>query len=105
MVVSQDLLDEVTQRLKNEFDPEKILLFGSQAWGNPDESSDLDILIVTSKSSEKVAKKTARAHKVLRGLGISKDIIFRTIVEYETNVNLQSSLEYKIEKEGNLLYG
>jgi len=105
MLVPQDLLNEITQRLKDEFHPEKILLFGSQAWGNPDESSDIDILIVTSKSSEKVAKKTARAHRVLRGLGISKDIIFRTKVEYETNVTFPSSLEYKIEKEGNLLYG
>jgi len=33
----QDLLDEVTQRLANEFQPEGIWLFGSHAWGTPDE--------------------------------------------------------------------
>jgi hypothetical protein len=32
----------VTLRLAGEFQPEEVWLFGSHAWGQPDEASDLD---------------------------------------------------------------
>ena len=40
------LLDEVANRLANELHPEGIWLFGSHAWGTPDEGSDLDLFVV-----------------------------------------------------------
>jgi predicted nucleotidyltransferase len=33
--LSQDLLDEVKDRLVAEFQPEQVWLFGSHAWGEP----------------------------------------------------------------------
>ncbi|HQH24635.1 MAG TPA: nucleotidyltransferase domain-containing protein [Bacteroidales bacterium] len=36
----------IIEKLKPE-DPEKIILFGSYAWGEPSADSDLDILVVT----------------------------------------------------------
>ena len=41
--VSPLLLQEVTHRLVDEFQPEQIILFGSHAWGEPDRDSDLDL--------------------------------------------------------------
>jgi len=35
--IDQGLLDEVAQRLANEFQAESIWLFRSHAWGTPDE--------------------------------------------------------------------
>src|SRR2546426_11700823 len=40
------LLENITQRLVTEFQPEQIFLFGSHAWGTPDEDSDIDLLVV-----------------------------------------------------------
>jgi hypothetical protein len=48
--LNQDLLDEVTRRLAAEFQPEQIWLVGSHAWGQPDEESDLDLLVVVRDS-------------------------------------------------------
>lgn len=43
-------LDEITARLVAEFDPEAVYLFGSYVWGEPDEDSDLDLLVVVAES-------------------------------------------------------
>ena len=59
--VSQELLDEVTRRLNAEFHPEQVWLFGSHAWGQPDEGSDLDLLVVVSESNEPPVRRAQRA--------------------------------------------
>lgn len=43
-------LSEIKRRLLEHFDIEDILLYGSAARGQADEESDVDLLIVTSKS-------------------------------------------------------
>ena len=40
-------ISEIVERLK-ETNPEKIILFGSYAYGEPSDFSDLDILVVTA---------------------------------------------------------
>ena len=42
----EDLLQAATQRLLAEFHPEEIYLFGSRAWGTPDEDSDVDLMVI-----------------------------------------------------------
>jgi hypothetical protein len=35
--ISESLLQEITQRLVAELKPEKVILFGSHAWGKPND--------------------------------------------------------------------
>lgn len=37
---------DLSQRIAREFDPERIILFGSYAYGSPTEHSDVDILVI-----------------------------------------------------------
>ena len=37
------MMNAATPRLAEEFHPEKIWLFGSHAWGQPDDDSDVDL--------------------------------------------------------------
>ena len=37
---------ELSERLAKEFDPDKIILFGSHAYGTPKEYSDVDLLVI-----------------------------------------------------------
>src|SRR5436190_23591013 len=94
--LSQDLLNEVVSRLATEFEPEQVWLFGSHAWGQPDEGSDLDLLVVVRESSEPLARRAQRAHRCLRGLGIAKDILVKTRAEVERFRHVRSSLEAEI---------
>jgi len=51
----QALLKKIVAVLQREYQPERIILFGSYAYGNPDETSDIDLLILkrTDKSFPK----------------------------------------------------
>ena len=48
----------VTQRIVENYDPEKIILFGSYAWGKPNKDSDFDIFVV---------KKTKNSYAIQHG--------------------------------------
>lgn len=50
-------LKEVTDKIVKEFNPEKIILFGSYAWGEPTEDSDVDLFVI--KKTENT-RETAR---------------------------------------------
>lgn len=52
-MISKETIEEVKNRLVKTYDPIAIYLFGSYAWGHPDDESDLDLLIVVDKSDEK----------------------------------------------------
>jgi len=103
--VSQDLLNEVISLLVAEFQPEQIWLFGSHAWGEPDAGSDLDLLVVVTKSDETPVRRAQRAHRCLRGLSVAIDILVTTRAELERFRNVRASLESLILRNGKLIYG
>jgi predicted nucleotidyltransferase len=103
--VDQSLLDEVTNRLVKELHPECIWLFGSHAWGTPEEGSDLDLLVVVPESSETPVERMRRAHRCLRGLGIAKDVLVKTRQEFDRLRALPSTLDYLVFHRGRKLYG
>ena len=45
-MVTWDMIAEFGSRLAREFDPEKVILFGSYAHGSATENSDVDILVI-----------------------------------------------------------
>ena len=45
-MVDQDSIAELAERIAREFDPERIILFGSYACGDPSPDSDVDLLVV-----------------------------------------------------------
>ncbi len=45
-MVAMDTVKELSNRLAREFQPERIILFGSYAYGSPDEHSDVDLLVI-----------------------------------------------------------
>jgi len=42
----QHVIEDVLQKIVAEYSPQKIILFGSHAYGQPDENSDIDLLII-----------------------------------------------------------
>lgn len=40
------LLEQIVEKLKAEYKPERVILFGSYAYGTPHEDSDIDLFIV-----------------------------------------------------------
>jgi len=103
--ISPELLNEVTRRLAAEFQPEQVWLFGSHAWGQPDEGSDLDLLVVVPHSDERPVRRAQRAHRCLSGIGVATDILVKTRAEVERYRHVRPSLSSLILRRGRLIYG
>jgi len=103
-MIKKEIIEEVKNRLVKTYNPVAIYLFGSYAWGTPTEDSDLDLLIVVDKSDEKSYERPRPGYKALRGLDISKDIIVHTKEVFDRRSNEITTLEYKIKKDGELIY-
>jgi len=43
---ARHVIDDIVTRLKREYRPEKIILFGSYAYGKPTRDSDIDLFII-----------------------------------------------------------
>ena len=54
-------LNEVVQRLVARLQPERIYLYGSHAYGQPHEDSDIDLLIVVSEPALAHSQKYRRS--------------------------------------------
>lgn len=102
--IPKELLDEITRRLVAEFDPEQIILFGSHAWGTPDEDSDVDLLVIVSESDQRPVQRAQRALYSLRGLLVPTDIMVKTRAEVECYRPVYASLTCEILEEGKVLY-
>jgi uncharacterized protein len=99
------LLRTVTQRLVAEFQPDQVWLYGSHAWGQPHDDSDVDLFVVVSHSDETPIRRSQRAHRCLRGLRMPKDVLVETRQEVDRVKELNTSLENTILNRGRRLYG
>jgi predicted nucleotidyltransferase len=104
IMATPELIDDITNRLVKVYQPETIYLFGSYAWGAPNEESDLDFLIIVSSTDETYFKRSLKGHKVLRGLMISRDIIVYTQEEFQQRLAIPTSLATKVKNDGKVLY-
>ena len=99
------LLEEAIERLKTEFQPEQIFLFGSHAWGAPRDDSDVDLMVIVRNSTERPIRRMQRAHRCLRGLRMSKDVFVQTREEFDRYKDVGASLQRLILERGKRVYG
>ena len=57
-------LDKIVRRVVDVYRPEKIILFGSYAYGRPSADSDLDLLII-KKTSERFIDRWTNVRKIV----------------------------------------
>lgn len=101
----ETLLPEMTRRLAAEFAPCQIYLFGSYAWGQPNEDSDVDLFVIVSDSSESRRERELRARHCLSDIRMPKDILVKTQAEVDWASRVHASLESEILECGVKLYG
>jgi predicted nucleotidyltransferase len=103
--LTQNILNEITRRIREAVDAEKIILFGSWAWCTPDESSDLDLFVVVPRSTEPSYRRARLIYRCLRGIGMPVDVIVQTHEEMERSRRVATSLTKMVLEKGKLLYG
>lgn len=103
--LASSILDEITRRLVAEFQPERVILFGSHAWGEPTEDSDVDLMVIVPVSNEKPVKRAMRARRSLLSVNVPMDILVKTHQEFERYRHVRASLEHLVAERGRVLYG
>ena len=93
---------QIVKSLKK-YNPEKIILFGSYAWGKPTASSDVDILVVKKSKLPKRFRIT-RVEKFLSHLPYPVDVIVYTPEELEKRRKMGDFFINLILKKGRILY-
>ncbi len=100
---TETIIAAMTERIVQQFDPLRIILFGSQARGDAGPWSDVDLLVVLPE----VANKRDAAVAVRRALGnftVSKDIIVTTPDEIARRGDLIGTILRPALQEGKVLY-
>ncbi|MFA4817993.1 MAG: nucleotidyltransferase domain-containing protein [Parcubacteria group bacterium] len=103
MEISNEKIELVKEKIVREFKPEKIILFGSYAWGTPDENSDIDLFIV--KETEDTRKMAREIDGSIFPRPFPIDIIVYTPENVKKRLAINDFFIRDIFDNGKLLYG
>ena len=101
--VSQTLLDEIVCRIVDVADPEKIILFGSQARGDAGPNSDIDLLVI-EKEVDDVYEEGYRVRAALRGIDSAIDVMVRSLAYFNQYRDTLGCVIADAAAEGRTLY-
>ena len=103
---ARSAIAEMTRRLVKEVQPQKIVLFGSHAYGKTDRDSDIDLLII-AESSDDFFQRLMMVRKVVSGLhdGIPLDPIVLTPQEVAQRLEAGDQFISEALEKGEILYG
>ena len=101
--ISSEAIETIVKRIVDEFKPEKIILFGSHAYGDPQPWSDVDLLVVM----EMVLPRREQKRKILDALRdrkFSLDLIVRTSTDLADRVANRDYFLREVVTKGKVLY-
>lgn len=98
----EQYIQQLCQRIAARYSPEKIILFGSHAYGQPTAESDVDLLVVMEYEGSPLQQ----AIKISRELGLVTplDLLVRTPAQVEERLRLEDPFMREIVQRGKVLY-
>ena len=95
-------LQEIINKIVKEHRPEKIILFGSYARGNPGPDSDVDLFIIKETTN---TRETARSiNRLLFPRPFPIDLIVYTPEQLKKRMNIEDFFVSDIINKGKILY-
>ena len=94
---------KMVSRIVKDFQPERIILFGSHARGEARPDSDVDLLVVMPVKGSK-REKGVEIGVALHDIRIPKDIIVTTPEAFEWRKEVVGTVERPAAREGEVLY-
>lgn len=102
--ISEEIIQEIKEKIITHFRPDKIILFGSYACGSAKKGSDLDLLIVKESNSPR-HKRSIPIRRLFRGYMIPMDILVYTPCELKRYKDVKGSFTHKVLNKGRILHG
>lgn len=101
--VSKRQIQWVVDRLVEALRPEKIILFGSYAYGKPTRDSDVDMLVIM-ESDKRWPARTTDAYRAVRDKTFPMDLIVRTPDEMAQRLDIGDYFVQEIVERGKTVY-
>lgn len=101
-LITQKQIQLVTRRIVQGYQPEKVILFGSYAWGKPSKDSDVDLLII-KKTKKKWLARNLEVRQIING-ELPVDILIRTPAEVRKRLKMGDFFYQDIATKGKYLY-
>lgn len=99
----KDEIKQVANIIKEKLLINKIFLFGSYAYGNPNSDSDIDLCIITNDDKRKLDIIREIRKLIMPFVKEPLDLLVYKVDEFNNRATIKSTLEYKIKHDGILL--
>jgi len=101
MMATLQQIQEYVQRLGEEFAPQRVILFGSYAYGQPTVDSDVDLLVITPLEGDSVAKSVEIQLKLRAPFPL--ELLVRTPEKVRERLEMGDGFMHEILKKGKTL--
>lgn len=98
----QQFIQKIAEKIGREFEPEKIILFGSYAWGKPSEDSDVDLFVI--KEADDILKLEREIDSSIFPRKFAVDILVYTPGQVKKRQELGDFFVKDIINNGRILY-
>ncbi len=95
-------IKQISEQIAKEFKPEKIILFGSYAYGIPRQGSDIDLMVIMPYQGRHT-EQAIKIHEHLNTLA-PIDLLVRTPEEVQKRIEMGDSFVREILERGKVLY-
>ena len=102
-MLSEQTIRDTVERVVTAARPSKIILFGSLARDDPDEGSDLDLLVIEPELADRYAE-MIRLRDAIGPIGAGVDVLVYSEQEAERRGQVPGTVVYWALKEGRVLY-
>ncbi len=101
-MATQKQIEDFGQRLGREFKPQKVVLFGSHAYGRPGPDSDVDLLVIMPVKGDPVDKSVEMRLKLRPRFPL--DLLVRTPGKIRERLAMGDDFIKDILEKGQVLY-
>lgn len=103
----KEIIERIVEKIKDNYNPEKIILFGSYAYGKPTKDSDIDLCIIKKETT--VTSPIDRSVEVRRILAeenrqVALTPIIYTPEEIEYRLSIGDDFIAEVLEKGKILY-
>jgi predicted nucleotidyltransferase len=105
-MVTKRQINKLARFIAERFRPERIILFGSYAYGTPNEDSDVDLLVVMPVRGH-VVEKAIEIYRAMDALGAvppALDLMVRSPAQLRRRIALNDFFLREIVERGKVLY-
>ena len=102
-MITQEQIKSVVQTIVEGYEPIKIILFGSYAYGHPTRDSDLDLLIIKDGDAPGI-QRNRHLRNILKDFSIPIDVIVKSSQEFDMLKDVIGTVIYPANKYGKIIY-